>query len=99
MVIEGDLLLELAGSMTRQGHKVAVLARERHRPLSPSVTWIAASEDARGYAHELYANLRALDCAGCSAILVEQPPLDAHWAAVQDRLMRAAAGSSQSDAT
>ena len=29
---------------------------------------------------------RTLDRAGCSAILVEQPPLEARWAAVQDRL-------------
>ena len=99
MVMEGDLLLELAGSMTRQGHKVAVLARSTHRPVPPSVTWIAASEDAAHYAHDLYANLRTLDAAGCSAILVEQPPLEARWAAVQDRLMRAAAGSSTTDAT
>ena len=99
MVMEGDLLLELAGSMTRQGHKVAVLARSARQPLSQSLTWIAASRDADGYAHDLYANLRTLDRAGCSAILVEQPPLEARWAAVQDRLMRAAAGSAPTDAT
>jgi L-threonylcarbamoyladenylate synthase len=99
MVIEADLVLELAGSMTRQGHKVAVLARSALQPLLNGVTWVAAPADAAGYAHDLYANLRALDAAGCSAILVEQPPLDAAWAAVADRLMRAAAGSASPDAT
>jgi L-threonylcarbamoyladenylate synthase len=57
--------------------------------------WIAAPSHATAYAHDLYANLRTLDAAGCDAILVEQPPIAAEWAAVNDRLMRAAAGSRQ----
>jgi L-threonylcarbamoyladenylate synthase len=99
MLLEADLLVELASSMTRQGHKVAVLARSAMQPLLDGVTWVAAPADAAGYAHDLYANLRALDRAGCSSILVEQPPLAAAWAAVHDRLARAAAGSATPDAT
>jgi len=99
MLIEADLLIELASSMTRQGHKVAVLARSALRPVDPNVTWIAAPQDAAHYAHDLYASLRTLDRAGCAAILVEQPPLDAAWAAVHDRLTRAAAGAGTPDAT
>jgi len=99
MLMEGDLIVELAASMARQGRKVAVLARSTLRPLIDGVTWIAAAEDPAAYAHDLYANLRALDAAGCDAILVEQPPLAPAWSAVQDRLTRAAAGSASSDAT
>jgi L-threonylcarbamoyladenylate synthase len=99
MLIEADLLLELAGSMARQNQRVAVLARSALRPVAGDITWIAAPADARGYAHELYSNLRTLDAAGCAAILVEQPPLATEWAAIQDRLMRAAAGSAVPDAT
>lgn len=99
MLMEADLLLELAGSMTRQGHKVAVLARSALQPLVSGLTWIAAPPDPAGFAHDLYANLRMLDRAGCAAILVERPPLEPAWAAVQDRLMRAAAGSATPDAT
>jgi L-threonylcarbamoyladenylate synthase len=99
MVMEADLMLELATSMTRQGQRVAVLARSARQPLLSGLTWIAAPVDHAGYAHDLYANLRALDQAGCAAILVEQLPLDAAWAAIQDRLMRAAAGSAIPDAT
>jgi L-threonylcarbamoyladenylate synthase len=99
MLMEADLLIELASSMTRQSHKVAVLARSVRQPLDPGVTWIAASPDAAQYAHDLYANLRVLDRAGCAAILVEQPPLEPAWAAVYDRLSRAAAGSAPPDAT
>jgi L-threonylcarbamoyladenylate synthase len=99
MIMEADLMLELAGSMTRQGKKVAVLARSAPQPLLAGITWIAAPRDARGYAHDLYANLRSLDGLGCAAILVEDLPLDSEWAAIHDRLMRAAAGSSSRDAT
>lgn len=99
LLMEADLMLELAATMARQGHKVAVLVRSVLQPLTQGVTWMAAPRDPAGYAHELYASLRALDQAGCSAILVEQPPLDPAWAAVQDRLMRAAAGSAAPDAT
>jgi L-threonylcarbamoyladenylate synthase len=99
MLMEADLVVELAASMTRQGHSVAVLARSARQALLPGVTWIAAPVDPAGYAHDLYASLRALDQAGCSAILVEEPPLESEWAAVHDRLTRAAAGSATPDAT
>lgn len=99
MLMEADLLLELLASMVRQGEKVAVLARSARRPVLEGVTWIAAPADAAAYAHDVYAHLRVLDKAGCSAILVEQPPLEPAWAAIHDRLMRAAAGSAVPDAT
>jgi L-threonylcarbamoyladenylate synthase len=99
MLMEGDLVAELAASMSRQGQRVAVLARSPRRPVIEGVTWIAASAAPALYAHDLYANLRALDQAGCSAILVEAPPLEPEWAAVYDRLTRAAAGSATPDAT
>lgn len=93
LLLESDLLLELAATLTREGKRVAVLARSAMQPLLPGLTWVAAPADAAAYAHDLYANLRLLDGAGCDAILVEQPPLQAEWAAVNDRLMRAAAGT------
>jgi L-threonylcarbamoyladenylate synthase len=43
------------------------------------------------YAHDLYANLRTLDKAGCAFILVQDVPEDERWDAVRDRLMRGAA--------
>jgi L-threonylcarbamoyladenylate synthase len=92
-VMEGDLLLELAASLTRQGQRIAVLARSARRPLLPGLAWVAAPQDARAYAHDLYANLRALDAEKCDVLLVESPPRAAEWAAVNDRLDRAAAGS------
>ncbi|MGH8700456.1 MAG: L-threonylcarbamoyladenylate synthase [Burkholderiales bacterium] len=98
-LVEGDLLVELAAALTRQGKKVAVLALSEAHPLFPHVTWIAAPRDAAGYAHALYASLRRLDDAGCDTIIVEQPPRTPEWAAINDRLSRAATGSSAPDAT
>ena len=96
---EGDLALELAASFVRQGRRVAVLARSKERPMLKGLEWAAAAQDAAGYAHALYANLRRLDEAGCDAIIVERPPQTPEWAAINDRLARAATGSSAPDAT
>ena len=99
MVMEGDLLLELAASLLRQGKRVAVLARAVQRPLLQGMTWIAAPDSVDRYAHDLYANLRQLDKAGADAILVEALPQDAQWAALRDRLTRASASGLPPEAT
>lgn len=62
--------------------------------LPPPHTVIAMPPDAPGYARRLYAALREADAQSPDAILVEAPPqsgADALWAAIQDRLRRAAA--------
>ncbi len=93
LIMEGDLLLEFAATMARREKRVAVLARSASQPLLEGIAWIAAPRDAAAYAHDLYANLRALDALACDALLVEQLPQSPDWAAVNDRLGRAAAGS------
>ncbi len=92
VLAEGDLLRELAATFVRQGKRVAALAFSTARPVDPGVTWLAAPRDVARYAHDLYANLRHLDAAGCDVLIVEQPPQAPEWAAVNDRLSRAAAG-------
>lgn len=99
MMMEADLLLELAASLARQGKRVAVLARSAQQPLVPGLTWIGAPADPAGYAHDLYANLRRLDQAGCDVLLAEAPPPAAEWFAIRDRLTRAAAGAPAPEAT
>ena len=99
MLMEGDLAVELAASLARQGKRVAVLAFSAQRPLLPGLEWAAAPRDAAGYAHELYACLRRLDTAGCDSIIVERPPQAPEWAAINDRLARAAAGAAAVDET
>jgi L-threonylcarbamoyladenylate synthase len=99
MLMEGDIALKLAASLSRQGRHVAMLALSARRPLLQGLTWIAAPRDAPGYAHALYASLRRLDESGCDTLIVEKPPQGPEWTAVNDRLARAATGSSVLDET
>ena len=80
----------LARESVRPGESPAVLARSVPRPAGFTGMWIDAPEEVRAYAHDLYANLRALDRAGAGSILVEEVPLESRWLAVRDRLARAA---------
>ena len=75
----------------------AILSRTVECPESRHIMSIEAPFDAQGYAHDLYANLRALDASGARLILVEELPTDTSWAAVQDRLGRAVVGSGAED--
>ena len=72
--------------------RVAVLAPA---PLPPAVEhgWIAPVEPDQ-YAHHLYEFLHQMDASGAERLLVQRPPAQAQWAAVRDRLERAAAAFS-----
>lgn len=70
--------------------RIGVLARRRPPATRGNLVWVQGAEDVEPYAHDLYASLRALDAAGCDRILVEEVPDDPDWAAVRDRLARAA---------
>jgi L-threonylcarbamoyladenylate synthase len=93
MLMEGDLALELAASLARQGKRAAMLALSAQQPLTEGLAWIAAPRDPAGYAHALYASLRRLDEAGCDTIIVERPPQGSEWTAINDRLNRASASA------
>lgn len=71
----------------------AVLAFTSDKPARHTGTWIKASGEAVNYAHDLYANLRALDACGAPNIVVEEMPATSAWYAVRDRLGRAVTGS------
>lgn len=53
--------------------------------------YIEIQNDPRLYANILYANLRQLDKAGADYIVIEEPQNEPEWAAINDRLRRAAA--------
>lgn len=91
MLVEGDLLVEVARILIAEGRRVAALAREARRPLLPELRWQQAPIDPEGYAHALYDALRTLDEEGTEVIVVERPPPAEAWLAVADRLQRAAA--------
>jgi L-threonylcarbamoyladenylate synthase len=90
-VAPGVLHAEIEQLLERD-EDIAVLARSVARPADFVGTWIGAPAGAVAYAHDLYANLRALDAANADAILVETVPEDFAWLAVRDRLARATRG-------
>jgi len=77
-----------------QKERVAVLATHPAPFEMPGVLWHVAPADPAGFAHDLYANLRALDALGVDRIYV-QKPVGQPWQAILDRLKRAAAGSGE----
>ena len=72
------------------GRKVALIHYSA-LPGAHAEARLPASPD--GFAHALYAALRAMDTSGADLILVEAPPQDDAWLGVNDRLRRAAHGS------
>lgn len=59
--------------------------------LDPRLHWHRLPADPDAYAHDLYATLHDLDAAGYGRIVVQRPPGDAAWQAVNDRIGRAGA--------
>jgi len=72
------------------GRKVALI----HYSALPSThAQVELPATPEGFAYALYAALRAMDGSGADVILVEAPPQDGAWLGVNDRLRRAAHGS------
>ena len=88
-----------AGAASEGGRRIAVLAQRLPLKSHKYVTWINAGRRPEQYGHDLYANLRTLDKAGCQQILVQDVPEGERWEAIRDRLLRAASSVSQSDDT
>jgi L-threonylcarbamoyladenylate synthase len=81
---------ELESAARNLPGRVGVLLRGE-TPAPPAVAVARLPDDAKGYARGLYAALRDLEDADCTAVLVEQVPSGPEWDAVRDRLGRAAA--------
>jgi L-threonylcarbamoyladenylate synthase len=82
-----EVLGPRAGSL-----KLAVYSRTALRH-GRGIAWRRMPEQAAAAAHELFAALREFDAQGVQLIWVEQPPGDAAWEGVRDRLARAAAAA------
>ena len=61
--------------------------------LPPASASVRLADTPLAYAHGLYAALRTMDLVGAELIIVEQPPGEAAWLGINDRLRRAAFGS------
>ncbi|MGH8252321.1 MAG: L-threonylcarbamoyladenylate synthase [Steroidobacteraceae bacterium] len=85
---------QLPGEVERAlaaGERIAVLARVIAPAGSGTLAWRQLAAQPALYGRALYACLRDLDRAGATRILVEAPPATESWAAIADRLTRAAA--------
>ncbi len=88
-VVDAARLVEAISQWRAQGLRVVSIQREWEGIAGAHATrGMPASPE--GYAHDLYAALRAMDHAGGDVIAVEAPPLTEEWAGVNDRLRRAA---------
>lgn len=80
--------LDLLGA---EAAHIAVYARSIVRIKSEQVLYRRMPDDALATAQQLFAVLRDFDAKGVKLIWVENPPPDAEWDGVRDRLGRAAA--------
>jgi len=85
----GALPGEVEAALAR-GERIAVLAHTARPIDSGRVTWRQMPIAPAPYGRALYAALRSLDAEGADRILVEAVPAGEPWAAVADRLSRAA---------
>jgi len=88
-IVAPDDLEARASELAAGEDKVGVLAMRPPLNAQRHMTWINAGKKADTYAHNLYNHLRTLDRVGCVRILVQAPPGDERWTAVNDRLQRA----------
>jgi L-threonylcarbamoyladenylate synthase len=88
-----------AAALSEGGKRIAVLAQRLPLKSHKYVTWVNAGRRPDQFGHDLYANLRTLDKAGCQKILVQDVPQDERWDAIRDRLTRAASSISDGDDT
>jgi L-threonylcarbamoyladenylate synthase len=90
LLLAREALEREAAQQRALGQRVALLALGA---LPEGYDGEALPARAPEYAHGLYAALRALDAGGAHLLLVQRPPEDREWLAVNDRLRRAAAGA------
>lgn len=90
LLLPRDALVAEARQQEALGKRVAVLALGT---LPDGLHGTALPDHADGYAHGLYAALRALDAVGANLLLAQRPPQSREWLAVNDRLRRSAAGA------
>ena len=86
----GDDLGATINRLLNDGRRVALI---HYSDLPPASASVRLDAEPASYAHALYASLRTMDQVGAELILVEAPPTGPDWLGVNDRLRRAAFGS------
>jgi L-threonylcarbamoyladenylate synthase len=89
MLVNAAAILEEIAMLPVQDFPLVVLTREKFTGTYQDVEFIKMPEDAKQYAHDLYATLRACDRKEFRCIVIAAVPDGAVWDAVRDRLQRA----------
>ena len=89
-LVPAERLGEVVERLRGAGQRCALLCHSASLPAGDVSTLSRLPDEPCGYARALYATLRELDEAGVDLILVEEIPTTAAWAAIADRLVRAA---------
>jgi L-threonylcarbamoyladenylate synthase len=88
-LVDASALADTVQQLATVGQKIAVISRTA--PSLPHVAVQYALPFApTGYAHDLYAALRAADAVAADIILIEALPSGSDWQGINDRLRRAA---------
>ncbi|MDR3086868.1 MAG: threonylcarbamoyl-AMP synthase [Azoarcus sp.] len=93
-LVTSDKLIRAIEEAQAEGKRCGLLLHGLLTP-PPTHSLRRLPDNPAAYAHDLYAALRELDQAGNDVIFAEAIPSDSDWAAVADRLRRAARGSAQ----
>ncbi len=88
-LVDGTQLPDMLKKLKTAGQRIAVM-RCSVGEAAEAIAQIKLPTTPDGYAHDLYAALRAMDGVNADIILVEAPPADPQWQGVNDRLGRAA---------
>lgn len=91
LLVPSERLADVLGKLREQGRRYALLthATATVTPLAPHAALTLPARP-KAYARSLYAALRRLDQAAAEVIVVEAVATDREWAAIADRLQRAA---------
>lgn len=92
-LIAPERLLDFINAFRHSGRRCAVLCHSHPPHAGMPHAWRMLPADPEGYARGLYAALRELDATDAEMIVVENIPATPQWAAVADRLRRAACGA------
>jgi L-threonylcarbamoyladenylate synthase len=92
-LVAADRLLDFMNAIRHSGRRCGALCHSQPPHAGMPHAWRMLPADPEGYARGIYAALRELDGAGVDMIVVEDVPQNPVWAAVADRLRRAACGA------
>jgi len=89
LLCPADTLIAMTDDLCAQGKHIGILAFSAEIAEIPCLHLLRLPADAELYEPALYSSLRALDNLQLDTILIEQPPDNEAWAAVNDRLNKA----------